>query len=136
MSPAELAADDERQARFARERAETRFQAMTKETDRGVAKAYVALAGLPDEEAGEIKQYEKENGLRKRRVTSSEDDGAGGHLEGRAMERYFDDEEWEASERAEGRKAALPSFPYAAAGESSRAAGKVSAEKSWWRWKN
>lgn len=135
MSPAELAADEERQARLARERAETRFQAMTKETDRGVAKAYVALAGLPDE-AGEIKQYEKENGLRKRRVTSSEDDGAGGYLEGRAMDRYFDDEEWEAGERAEGRNAALPPFPYVAAGESSRAVGKVSAEKSWWRWKN
>ncbi len=109
---------------------------MTKETDRGVAKAYIALAGLPDDEAGMVKGYEKENGLRKRRVTSSGDDGASGHLESRAMDCYFDDEEWEAGERAEGRKAALPPFPYAAAGESSRvaAAGKVAAEKSWWRW--
>ena len=39
LTPAEQALDEERKARLAVERAETRFQAMTKETDRDVAKA-------------------------------------------------------------------------------------------------
>ncbi|KAH9856480.1 hypothetical protein C2E23DRAFT_443062 [Lenzites betulinus] len=133
LTLAEQAADEERRARLARERAETRFQSLTKETDRDVAKAYVALADLPDDD-GEIKGYEKETGLRKRRVRTPGEDG----LEGRATDQYFDDEEWEARERAEGRRAVLPAFPYAAAGGPSRSAAKdaVGAEKSWWRWRS
>ncbi|KAI0360123.1 hypothetical protein OH77DRAFT_1472199 [Trametes cingulata] len=139
LSPVEQALDEERKARIARERAETRFQTMTKETDRGVAKAYVALAGLPDGEESDFKEYEKEKGLRRRRARASHDD-EDQELEGRAMDRYFDDEEWEARERAEGRKAALPSFPYAPVAGSSRSGAQVrvngDGEKSWWQWKS
>ncbi|KAI1797346.1 hypothetical protein LXA43DRAFT_969322 [Ganoderma leucocontextum] len=145
LSPAEQALDEERKARLAIERAETRFQSLTKETDRDVAKAYVSLAGLPEsteELSGDIKEYEyekgKDSGLRKRRVRSGQSDSAGEgstSLDGRAMDQYFDDADWEARERAEGRKVAIPSFPLAG---SSRATEKmaVGEQKPWWRWRN
>ncbi|KAI0635686.1 hypothetical protein C8Q77DRAFT_1155458 [Trametes polyzona] len=136
LSPAEQAADEERRAKLARERAETRFQALTKETDRDVAKAYVALADIPDGKERDFKEYE-DAGLRKRRVRSVDDVGEGS-LEGRATDHYFDDEEWEARERADGRRAALPPFPYAGGAGPSRLTGQAAAEaeKSWWRWKS
>ena len=60
----------------------------------------------------------------------------GGSLEGRATDQYFDDEEWEARERAGGRKVVIPSFPYPHA--SSRDAGKMpeGEPKPWWRWRS
>ena len=140
LTPEEQALDEERRARLAIERAETRFQSMTKETDRDVAKAYVALAGLPD---GDImKEHEKEtaNGLRKRRVRTSEDGLGESRLEERAMDHYFDDGDWESRERAEGRKAALSPFPYfSQSSASSRALEKMPAQdgqKPWWRWRS
>ncbi|KAI0833223.1 hypothetical protein BC628DRAFT_1406341 [Trametes gibbosa] len=137
LSPTEQAADEERRARLARERAETRFQSLTKETDRAVAKAYVALADHVDEEQGEVKGYEKETGLRKRRVRTGKDDADRAGLEARATDHYFDDEEWEARERAEGREATLPAFPYLTGGTSRSVVKDVVGEdKSWWRWKN
>ncbi|KAJ8456954.1 hypothetical protein ONZ51_g11812 [Trametes cubensis] len=140
LSPAQQQVDEERRARLARERAETRFQTMTKETDRDVAKAYVALAGLPDGQGKDCMEYEKEKGLRRRRVHASEDDsdGAGASVEGRAIDHYYDDDEWEGNERAEGRKPSLPSFPYVRAGPSRSAQAhpsKGGEDKSWWRWK-
>ncbi|KAI0649284.1 hypothetical protein C8Q79DRAFT_903898 [Trametes meyenii] len=136
LSPEQRVLDNELKARLARERAETRFQATTKEADRDVAKAYVALVGLPDTEEGTLKEYGKEQGLRQRRVRAGEDGGGESTLEARAMDRYLDDDEWEARERAEGRKPGLPSFPYVGPAESRRSTGKVSAEeKSWWRWR-
>ncbi|KAH9945268.1 uncharacterized protein BXZ73DRAFT_96255 [Epithele typhae] len=142
LTPEQKAADEERRARLALERAETRFQAMTKETDRSVAKAYVALAGLPEEDDAAAKEAvlfaekDKENGLRQRRVRAGPVPGepGGSSLEGRATDNYFDDGDWEARERAEGRKAALPAFPYFQGCE--RAAGKIpeGEPKSWWRW--
>ncbi|KAH9902808.1 hypothetical protein C8Q73DRAFT_22608 [Cubamyces lactineus] len=138
LSPAQQQADDERQARLARERAETRFQAMTKERDRDVAKAYVALAALSDGEGRDYTDYGKEKGLRKRRAHAGEDHEAGGRTEGRAIDHYYDDEEWEGNERAEGRKPSLSPFPYAGA-EPNRSsqtyAGQDGENKSWWRWK-
>ncbi|KAI0368720.1 hypothetical protein BV20DRAFT_968785 [Pilatotrama ljubarskyi] len=136
LSPAEQALDEERKARIARERAETLFQTMTKETDRGVAMAYVALAGLPDGGESDFKEYEKEKGLRRRRARAGQADEDQA-LEGRAMDHYFDDEEWEARERAEGRKAALPSFPYVPVARSSQSDAQASSgrEKSSSRWK-
>nr|VWO99784.1 Phosphate:H symporter (Phosphate:H symporter, variant) [Ganoderma boninense] len=117
---------------------------MTKETDRAVAKAYIAIAGLPDqaEEYGDIKAYEKgkedDKGLRKRRGHSGESDAAGQgstSLEDRAMDQYFDDGDWESRERTEGRKVAIPSFPLAGP---SRVVEKMAAgeQKPWWRWRN
>ncbi|TFK87978.1 hypothetical protein K466DRAFT_489916 [Polyporus arcularius HHB13444] len=134
LTPAQQSLDEERRARLAVERAETRFQSMTKEADRDVAKAYVALAGLPDEEAtaGDSKEYETEKALRKRRPYA--DAGLGGSsLEERAVDQFFDDEEWETRERAEGRNMTIPSFPYL-----DRTADKLPAEeqKTWWRWRN
>ena len=111
---------------------------MTKETDRDVAKAYVALAGLPDGEGKDYMEYEKEKGLRRRRAHASEDDGTGASVEGRAIDHYFDDDEWEGNERAEGRKPSLPSFPYVGAGPSRSTQthpSKGGEDKSWWRWK-
>ena len=148
LTPAEQALDDKRRARLAVERAETRFQALTKETDRDVARAYVALAGLPggaeEIEYGDIKEYEKgkdtDKGLRKRRGHSGESEldavgeGSTG-LEGRAMDQYFDDADWESHERAKGRRVTIPSFPLAG---SSRVAEKMAAgePKPWWRRRN
>ncbi|KAJ8462052.1 hypothetical protein ONZ51_g11147 [Trametes cubensis] len=106
LSPAQQQVDEERRARLARERAETRFQTMTKETDRDVAKAYVALAGLPDGEGKDYMEYEKEKGLRRRRAHASEDDGAAASVDERAIDHYYDDDEWEGNERAEGLRAA------------------------------
>ncbi|PIL29765.1 hypothetical protein GSI_07970 [Ganoderma sinense ZZ0214-1] len=144
LTPAERALDEERKARLAIERAETRFQTMTKETDRDVAKAYIALANLPDhaEEYGDVKEYEKgkenDKGLRKRRGHSGESDPVGEgstSLEGRAMDQYFDDADWESRERTGGRKVTIPSFPLAG---SSRVVEKMAAgeQKPWWRWRN
>ncbi|KAI9000553.1 hypothetical protein BD414DRAFT_430027 [Trametes punicea] len=137
LSSADQAIDEEDKARLARERAETRFQAVTKEMDRDVAKVYVALAGLPDGEGSEFKEYQEEKGLRKRRVQVSKQSEAEASLEGRAVDQYYDDDEWEAQEQAAGRKPVLPSFPYVSAGSPSRPSSTATAdEKSWWRWKS
>ncbi|TBU63094.1 hypothetical protein BD310DRAFT_870606 [Dichomitus squalens] len=140
LSPTERALHEERRARLALERSETRFQAMTKETDRDVAKAYIAIAGLSDsaDDIGDVKEYDKGDGrgLRKRRPHAGELHGEGDTgLEGRAMEQYFDDEDWVSRERAKGRKVAIPSFPVAGP---SRVAEKMVAgeQKPWWRWRN
>ncbi len=113
---------------------------MTKETDRDVAKAYVALAGMPDVDGA--KEYEKEtvNGLRKRRVRIPEDASGSGEagLDERAMDQYFDDDDWESREQAEGRKVSLQPFPYFSQQPTTRTAGKMSAQgdqKPWWRWR-
>ncbi|RPD61112.1 hypothetical protein L227DRAFT_652880 [Lentinus tigrinus ALCF2SS1-6] len=136
LTATEQALDDERRARIAVERAHTRFQSMTKETNRDVAKAYVALASLPDDDlpmTGDVKEYDKDKGLGERKTYMPEAGLGESSLEGRAVDRYFDDDEWEARERAEGRKVTIPSFPLFG-----RAAEKQPAEeqKPWWRWRN
>ena len=145
MSAEERALNKERNARLAIERAETRFQAVTKETDRDIAKAYVALARLPDsaeELSGDIKEYEnrsgKDSGLGKRGGRSGESDGmreGSMNLEGRALDQYLDDADWEARQRADGRRIVIPSFPLAGP---VRATEKMAAseQKPWWRWRN
>ncbi|CDO77392.1 hypothetical protein BN946_scf184835.g14 [Trametes cinnabarina] len=132
LSPAEKALDEERRARLVRERAETRFQSMTKETDRHVAKAYVALADLPDGDGGNFKEYQEEKGLRKRRPRTNDNDDTECSLEGLAMDQYYNDEEWESKERGEGRKPAPSSLPYALAAESNQYTGS-NGEKSRWK---
>jgi hypothetical protein len=91
-------ADDEaRRVRRLRERAEKRFQTLTKEVDWRVAKAYVALADDPEG----VLMYD---------LKSKETDANGGTLgtssglEGRAVDWYLDDEEWEERELREGRR--------------------------------
>lgn len=115
-----------------RERAEKRLQTLTKEVDWRVAKAYVALADGSDVDA-DSSIVEGKEGLRKRHP------GGSNGLEGRAIDRYLDDEEWEAKEGREGRWVAIQPFPYfAGAGASGKrweggSSGKV---RSFWRWKS
>ncbi|KAF9048529.1 hypothetical protein BJ165DRAFT_1460359 [Panaeolus papilionaceus] len=81
-----------RDEQIVRERAERNLQTLTKEADWRVAKAYVAVASVQDEELSELK--DKERGY------SSVYGGGIGAL---ALERYLDDEDWEARERRAGR---------------------------------
>ena len=133
LNPAEQTLDEERRARAAAGRAQARFQSMTKETDRDVAKAYIALAGITDDEplAGDVKEYDKDQGLRKRKGYVPEARFGESSLGGRAVDQYFDDEEWEARERAAGRQVLIPSIPL-----SGRPANQTAqVQKSWWRWR-
>ncbi|TDL25492.1 hypothetical protein BD410DRAFT_784482 [Rickenella mellea] len=79
----------EREARRAREKAEKRFQFVTKEVDWRVARAYVALADDPCEAAASAMKR-KELGIP--RDSDSKD---GGEVEARAVDAYLEDEEWE-----------------------------------------
>ncbi|KAH9838399.1 uncharacterized protein C8Q71DRAFT_527835 [Rhodofomes roseus] len=130
------------EARRARERAESRFRVLTKEADYRVARAYVAVAGLGDSDAAdafredEMKKVGAVDGaadkLRKRHPSSSTEGAAGGSgVEGRAVDRYLDDEEWEERQRREGRGIEIPAFPLFGGGAKS---GDGSGKKTWWRW--
>jgi hypothetical protein len=129
--------DTEREARLARERAEKRLQTLTKEVDWRVAKAYVALADDPDVDAD---MKGKESSIREDGDNIPE--GSQGDLrteqtlEGRAVTRYLDDEEWEERERRDGRIVAIQPFPYSTNGEQLQIAGggKGANGRSFWRW--
>jgi hypothetical protein len=94
--------EKKREARRARERAQKRFQILTKEVDWRVAEAYVALAEDPVE-LYDFDVKTKESGLRKHGEDS---------LEAMAVERYLDDSEWEDNERRHGRGIDIRCFPY------------------------
>ncbi|OAX41162.1 hypothetical protein K503DRAFT_798195 [Rhizopogon vinicolor AM-OR11-026] len=83
-------ADKAAEVRRVRERAEKRLQMLTKEVDWRVAKAYVALADDPDEEAAYGAKY-KETG----EIGVST-------LEARATDQYLEDQEWEEQQRRAG----------------------------------
>lgn len=103
--PAAPTPEEERlhQERRARERAERKLQTMTKEVDWRVAKAYVALADDPGE-ADSYHRKQKEYGSSAIKNANSSDGQQGSsRLEQLAVDRYFDDEEWEAEERRRGR---------------------------------
>jgi hypothetical protein len=133
--PIDSTQDTEREARLARERAEKRLQTLTKEVDWRVAKAYVALADDPDVDAG---MKGKESRLREDgdNIPARGDLRTEETLEGRAVDRYLDDEEWEERERREGRIAAIQPFPYFADGKQLQIAGggKETNGRSFWRW--
>ncbi|GJE96583.1 LysM peptidoglycan-binding domain-containing protein [Phanerochaete sordida] len=112
-------ADPDYEARRARERAEKRLQTVTKETDWRIAKAYVALA-----EDGDSSAPGKAEGLKKPQADAS--------VEGRAMDQYLDDDEWEAQQRREGRGVQIPPFPYAAQSSSRKGKGPEASRR--WRW--
>lgn len=112
-------ADPDYEAHRARERAEKRFQTVTKETDWRIAKAYVALA-----EDGEPSSVGKEGPSGKVSQDSS--------VEGRAMDQYLDDAEWEAEQLRDGRGVHIPPFPYAA--QPTARKGKGSEASRRWRW--
>ena len=120
-----------REARLARERAEKRLQTLTKEVDWRVAKAYVALADVPDVNAG---MKGKESALREGSGKSGNRDvEADFTLEGRAVDQYLDDEEWEERERREGRTASIQPFPYFTVGKYATLEGK---RRLFWPWKS
>jgi len=107
--------DDERKIDIVRKRAEKRLQMLTKEVDWRVAKAYVALAEDGHEDLYERKEKEENQipGMR------SSGNAAGilkaSTLETRAIDSYFDDEEWEQAERQAGRGVFLSQFPISGA---------------------
>lgn len=119
----------EEEARRARERAESRFRVLTKEADYRVARAYVAVAGVEDDAADAIREDEaKKSGLptdASLKLSSAESS----NLEGRAVDRYLDDEEWERRQRSDGRGVQISAFPFGAS-KSTNESGK----KAWWRW--
>ena len=88
--------DHENASRRARERAEKKLQMLTKEVDWRVAKAYVALA----DDAEEVRSYELKCKEGNERVD----------LEMMAINKYLEDDEWEASERRQGRSVCIPAF--------------------------
>jgi hypothetical protein len=95
----------EEEAQQARARAQVAFQRVTKETDEGIAQAYVALAEDSDSEpdVASLKiEGEKKPQLGTARTRTVEE---------RAMNRYLDDDEWERRERAEGRGVHIQRLP-------------------------
>ncbi|CUA76042.1 hypothetical protein RSOLAG22IIIB_02049 [Rhizoctonia solani] len=107
----------------AKERAGKAFQAITKETDWGVAQSYVALLDTEDEEIKEGKR---------RMVDLSSRDGR----QALAVDRYLDDNDWEEEQRKAGLSPRIEPFPFFSW------KGKESADSSqedagggsgWWR---
>ncbi|KAI9461608.1 hypothetical protein BJY52DRAFT_187260 [Lactarius psammicola] len=90
----------EEDARETRVRAQIALQHVTKETDWGIAKAYVALAEDSGSES-DVMSLECEG--EKEKLQSSNGRARGTTLEERAVDLYLDDDEWEYRERAEGR---------------------------------
>lgn len=88
-----------------RERAEKRFQFVTKEIDWRVAKAYVALAEDEDDSA---KTKESIEALSRPALEPRA-------LEAKAVDRYLDDEEWEVGQSGGPHLQGFP--PFAAEGE-------------------
>ncbi|KAG1835221.1 hypothetical protein EV424DRAFT_1524290 [Suillus variegatus] len=81
-----------------RSKAEKRLQMLTKEVDWRVAKAYVALADDPDEEATYGFKCKETGGI-----------GAS-TLEARAADQYLEDQEWEEEQRRAGKRISLKSL--------------------------
>ena len=116
-----------------RERAQVAFQRVTKETDDGIAQAYVVLA--EDGESGsDVLPLKAEGEKVSRRVSRAKHT-----VEERAVDRYLDDDEWERQERAEGRSVCIQRMPIggpqagmATTDRDGEKAGKV----GWWqRWR-
>ena len=95
---------------------------VTKETDWRVAKAYVALA-----EDVDPLSLAKEGSSKKVQPDSS--------VEGRAMEQYLDDEEWETQQRREGREAHIPRFPHFAQPSIPKGKASEASSSSRLRWR-
>ncbi|KAJ3996180.1 hypothetical protein F5050DRAFT_1571999 [Lentinula boryana] len=107
--------DTERQrlraVRRTRERAAKRLQTVTKEVDWRVAKAYIAIAEQEDVDGFrtqyDLKQKEVNVGPNFRNAAG----GQASNLELLALDKYFEDDEWEATERREGRSSDSSRIP-------------------------
>lgn len=117
-APLNGAADKDQEARLTRERTEKRLQTLTKEVDWRVAKAYVALADIPDVDAEDVKGKEAH-----KRLNNLGSGDLRSKLEERAVTRYLDDEEWE---KSEGGKVSIQGFPYFSDRKSSTSQGNSS----------
>ncbi|KAG9045042.1 hypothetical protein FS837_007145 [Tulasnella sp. UAMH 9824] len=117
----------ERLEQRAKERAAKRFQFVTKEVDHSIARAYVALAdGNSNEDLSEVK---------KKFTPGSSASNAAQGLEGRAVDRYLEDDEWEAQQRAQGLLPKLQGFPFFnSIASSTSAAGEKGVGRRWPWW--
>lgn len=105
--------DPEMEARRARERARKRFQFVTKEVDWRVAHAYVALA---DDESDASNYTGRDRKAAEKEKAEEGPDGdvrPAARLEGRAVDSYLDDAEWEERERRAGRGVRIERLPLA-----------------------
>ena len=122
----------EDEAQRERTRAQVAFQRVTKETDDGIAHAYVALA--EDSDSGSDVLLLKAEGEKVTRQV-----GRAKHtVEERAVDRYLDDDEWERRERAEGRGVYIQRLPIGGP-QAGMATANINGEKAgkvgWWqRW--
>ncbi|KAH8100010.1 hypothetical protein BXZ70DRAFT_1065108 [Cristinia sonorae] len=128
--------DPEREARRKLEVAQSKFQSVTKEGDWGVARAYVALADARSSSSSpyDDTEYEDVSGEKKR---EGRGEGEGEEsIEGRAVDRYLDDDEWEERERREGRGVVIPRFPlFDSAGKEGKGKGRSGMTMpAWMRW--
>ncbi|KAI0322544.1 hypothetical protein OF83DRAFT_1049061 [Amylostereum chailletii] len=119
-----LRMEEEKERAHAREveRAQKRFQFVTKEVDWRVAQAYVALA---ESEPGRSDKYEGE-----KKEFSPFPNGSSEGLDSRAVDRYLDDDEWEEQERRAGRGVRIERFPLGPGEVIGK--GKASAEGKGW----
>jgi hypothetical protein len=105
---------------------------VTKETDDGIAKAYVALAENSDS-GSDVLPLKAEGEKVSRRV-----DPAKHTIEERAVDWYLDDDEWERRERAEGRGVYIPRVPTGgpqAGTTTANRGGEKAGNIGWWqRW--
>lgn len=107
--------------------AQVSLQRVTKETDSGIAQAYVALAEDSDLEP-DVTSLKAEGEKDSRRVAPTRIT-----LEERALDRYLDDDEWERRERAEGRGIHIQRFPFGGP-QVGVAASSKSKSSLWARW--
>ena len=103
---------------------------MTKESDDGVAQAYVALAEDSDPTGSDVLPLKVEGEKVSRRV-----DRAKHTVEERAVDRYLDDDEWERRERAEGRGVYIQRVPVGGPQAGMATANRDGEKVGWWqRW--
>ncbi|KAI0806287.1 hypothetical protein BC629DRAFT_1590683 [Irpex lacteus] len=135
--------DPEYESRRAKERAEKRFQTLTKEVDWRVAKTYVALASDPALAADDVAENWKSSEISDKKLKASgslDDEDSNVNLEASAIDRYLDDEEWERREREQGRGVSIPRFPlFESSSVNCRMEGKKPVQagsKFWsgWKW--
>jgi hypothetical protein len=99
------------------ERAEKRFQTVTKEVDWRVARAYVSISQDSDpSEMSAKKESENHKGDLRRTPVSESRGHSQGALESEAIGRYLEDVEWEEQERKEGRGPVIQKFPWGSFG--------------------
>lgn len=113
------------------ERAEKRFQMVTKEVDWRVAKTYVVLAQDPP---AKEKPDDWEGRLRGITDQTSTGSSQRGILEGDAIDRYLEDTEWEEQERRNGRDPVIQKFPWGSFGQKSEQSPAAQQGSSGFRW--